>query len=184
MYVPICFQTSLKSLNESKPNFMWSLLWKRRHKFIKKIFIRDQDSHRVHTFSRIQSHIILKFACNIWNPNSTTFISSPEPLGSQGELIVYPCSGVRPSVVRHHPSTIFKHLPRNRLANQSQILCGASLGKGIRSLINRLGHMTKMAITLIYRTFFKKRSLFWSENFKNLCLVFDFICIYYIESDY
>ena len=26
-----------------------------------------------------------------------TFISSPEPLGSQGELIVYPCSGVRTS---------------------------------------------------------------------------------------
>ena len=26
--------------------------------------------------------------------------SSPEPSGSQGELIVYPCSVVRPSVVR------------------------------------------------------------------------------------
>ena len=42
------------------------------------------------------------------------FISSPEPLGSQGELIVYPSSrrpssSVRPSsVVR--PSTIFKDL--------------------------------------------------------------------------
>ena len=28
-------------------------------------------------------------------------ISSPEPSGSQGELIVYPCSVVRPSVVHH-----------------------------------------------------------------------------------
>ena len=27
--------------------------------------------------------------------------SSPEPSGSQGELIVYPCSVVRPSVVHH-----------------------------------------------------------------------------------
>ena len=49
-----------------------------------------------------------------------------------GELIVYPWSGVRrcPSVVR--PSfTMLKHLLlRNRLANQSQILCGASLGRG------------------------------------------------------
>ena len=28
-------------------------------------------------------------------------VSSPEPSGSQGELIVYPCSVVRPSVVHH-----------------------------------------------------------------------------------
>ena len=60
-----------------------------------------------------------------------------------GELIVYPRSGVRrtssvgvrrPSVVRPssvHPSTMLKHLLlRNRLANQSQILCGSSLGRG------------------------------------------------------
>ena len=55
-----------------------------------------------------------------------------------GELIVYPWSGVRrrpssvrrPSVVRPS-STILKHLLlRNRLADQSQILCGASLGSG------------------------------------------------------
>ena len=49
-----------------------------------------------------------------------------------GELIVYPWSGVRrrPSVVR--PSfTMLKHLLlRNCLADQSQILCGASLGRG------------------------------------------------------
>ena len=54
-----------------------------------------------------------------------SFISSPEPLGSQGELIVYPSSR-RPSVVVNN----FKHLLRNRLADQSQILCGASLGRG------------------------------------------------------
>ena len=54
------------------------------------------------------------------------------PLDSQGELIVYPSSR-RPSVgVR--PSTIFKDLLRNRLANQNQILCGASLGRGNQSL--------------------------------------------------
>ena len=58
-------------------------------------------------------------------------ISSPEPLGSQGELIVYPCSGVRPSSSSVHN---FKHLLlRNRLANQSQILCGDSLGRGNKS---------------------------------------------------
>ena len=54
--------------------------------------------------------------------------SSPEPLGSQGELIVYQWI-LRPS------STIFKDLLlRNRLANQSKILCGASLGRGNESL--------------------------------------------------
>ena len=60
--------------------------------------------------------------------------SSPEPLGSQGELIVYPSSR-RPSVVRRcrrRPSfTMLKDLLlRNRWADQSQILCGASLGRG------------------------------------------------------
>ena len=47
-----------------------------------------------------------------------------------GELIVYQWSGVRRR--RRRPSsTILKHLLlRNRLADQSQILCGASLGRG------------------------------------------------------
>ena len=60
------------------------------------------------------------------------FFSSPEPLGSQGELIVYPSSR-RPSVGVRLPSsfTMLKDLlHRNRWADQSQILCGASLGRG------------------------------------------------------
>ena len=60
-------------------------------------------------------------------------VSSPEPLGSQGELIVY-ASSRRPSSVRPS-STMLKHLLlRNRWADQSQILCGASLGRGNESL--------------------------------------------------
>ena len=49
-----------------------------------------------------------------------------------GELIVYPWSGVRPSVVvRRRPSTMLKHLLlRNHWTDQSQILCRASLGRG------------------------------------------------------
>ena len=47
--------------------------------------------------------ICMWFGCNPW------IISSPEPSGSQGELIVYPCSVVRPSV-RRPSSTIFKDL--------------------------------------------------------------------------
>ena len=73
-------------------------------------------------------------------------ISSPEPLGSQDELIVYP--------LRRRPSSVvnnFKHLLlRNHWADQSQILCGASLGRGMIFCSRHLGHMTKMAATPIY----------------------------------
>ena len=63
----------------------------------------------------------------------TTIFSSPEPSGSQGELIVYPYPGVGCRRRRHQ--TMFKHLFLwNRFANQSQILCGASLGRGNESL--------------------------------------------------
>ena len=83
------------------------------------------------------------------------FISSPEPLGSQGELIVYPSSR-RPSVRRRRrrpsaSSTMLKDLLlRNRWADQSQILCGASLVGGTIFCSRHLGHMTKMAATPKY----------------------------------
>ena len=49
-----------------------------------------------------------------------------------GELIGWPCSVVRPSVVR--PSVVRPQFQRNRLADQSQTSCGASLGRGNESL--------------------------------------------------
>ena len=55
--------------------------------------------------------------------NATPLISSPEP--KIGELIGYSWSGVRPASF-----TMLKDLLRNRFANQSQILYGASLGRG------------------------------------------------------
>ena len=55
-----------------------------------------------------------------------------------GELIVYQWSGVRrrrPSSSVRRPSTMLKHLLlTNRLADQNQILCGASLGRGNKIL--------------------------------------------------
>ena len=55
--------------------------------------------------------------------------SSHEPSGSQDEFILYQCSGVR-------RQQMFKHL-RNRLANQSQIAGGASLGtKGTSPILH------------------------------------------------
>ena len=48
-----------------------------------------------------------------------------------GELIVYQWSGVRRPSVRRPSSTMLKDLLlRNRQSDQSQILCGASLGRG------------------------------------------------------
>ena len=48
-----------------------------------------------------------------------------------GELIVYQWSGVRrPSVVRPSSTMLKDLLLGNRWADQSQILCGASLGRG------------------------------------------------------
>ena len=73
------------------------------------------------------------------------------------KLLGYSWSGVRPSslsVVRHRPSPVvnnFKHLLlQNRFPDQSQILCGASLGRGTKVCPRHVGHMTKMADMPIY----------------------------------
>ena len=61
-----------------------------------------------------------------------------------GELIGYSWSGVRPSSVRRPSSSSvvnnFKRLLlQNRLPDQCQILCGASLGRGNESLFAASG---------------------------------------------
>ena len=64
------------------------------------------------------------------------FFSLPEPLGSQGEPIVYPSSRrqsvVGPSVVRPPFSKIFSSETASPI--KTKILCGASLGRGNESL--------------------------------------------------
>ena len=53
-----------------------------------------------------------------------------------GELIGYPWSGIRPSVIVNN----FKHLLLQKgLPDQSQILCGASLGRGNKILFPASG---------------------------------------------
>ena len=56
--------------------------------------------------------------------------SSPEPLGSQDAYSI----PIEPASVRRRPSSSFTMLKdlllRNRWADQSHILCGASLGRG------------------------------------------------------
>ena len=54
---------------------------------------------------------------------------------------------------------IFKQLfLRNCLANQSQTLCGPSLGREMKVYVNGQGHMTKMAAMAINSIFFKSSS--------------------------
>ena len=79
-------------------------------------------------------------------------VSSPEPLGSQGELIVYPLSR-RPSVVCAAASV---HPPFLNISSETawpikaKFYVGLPWGGGIKVCINDQGHMTKMAATPIY----------------------------------
>ena len=80
-------------------------------------------------------------------------ISSPEPSGSQGELIVYPCSVVRPSVVR--PSV--RRPPFSKIFSsetawpiKAKFYMKHLWEGGINVYINNPGHMTKMAAMPIY----------------------------------
>ena len=83
------------------------------------------------------------------------FISSPEPSGSQGELIVYPCSGVRPSSVR--PSVVRRTFTISNIFSsetawpiKAKFYVEPSWEGGTKVYINGPGHMTKMAATPIY----------------------------------
>ena len=76
-----------------------------------------------------------------------------------GELIGYSWSGVRPSA-----SSVVNNFKRlllqNRLADQSQILCGASLGRGNEILFSASGSHDQDG----------RHAHIWSEPFKNLLL--------------
>ena len=79
--------------------------------------------------------------------------SSPEPSGSQGELIVYPCSVVRPSVrrpsVRRPPfSKIFSS--ETAWPIKAKFYMKHLWEGGTNVYINNPGHMTKMAAMPIY----------------------------------
>ena len=82
----------------------------------------------------------------------SNFISSPEPLGSQGELIVYQWSGVRrPSVRRRRRpqcSNIF--FSKTAWPIKAKFYVEPPWEGGTKVYINGPGHMTKMAATPIY----------------------------------
>ena len=83
---------------------------------------------------------------------TTYFISSPEPLGSQVELIVYRCSGVRPS------STILNISSETAWPIKAKFYVEPPWEGGTKVCINGPGHMTKMAAMPIYGKNLKKSS--------------------------
>ena len=75
------------------------------------------------------------------------FFSSPEPLGSQGELIVYPYSGVR-CLRRQQCLNIFAS--ETALPIKAKFYVESPWEGGTKVYINGPGHMTKMATMPIY----------------------------------
>ena len=82
------------------------------------------------------------FYCKTW------FVSSPEPSGSQGELIVYPCSVRRPSIRRPPFSKIF--FSETAWPIKAKFYMKHLWEGGTNVYINNPGHMTKMAAMPIY----------------------------------
>ena len=82
-------------------------------------------------------------------------ISSPEPLGSQGELIVY-ASSRRPSYVVRRTSSVCRPQCSNIFSSETAGPIKAKFYEeppwvgGTKVYINGPGHMTKMAATPIY----------------------------------
>ena len=79
---------------------------------------------------------------------SDIIFRSPEPLGSQGELIVYPSSRVRPSVLRPPFSKIFSS--ETAWPIKAKFYVEPPWEGGTKVNINCPGHMTKMAAMPIY----------------------------------
>ena len=94
-------------------------------------------------------HLILRCIGLVTSRDTIIIFSSPEPPGSQGELIVYPCSVVRPSSVRRPPfSKIFSS--ETAWPIKAKFYMKHLWEGGTNVYINNPGHMTKMAAMPIY----------------------------------
>ena len=95
------------------------------------------------------------FSGRLW---SRDIISSPEPLGLKGELIVYPWIR-RPSVVVRRPSTISNIFSSETAwPIKDKFYVEPPWEGGTKVCINGPGHMTKMATMPIYGKNLKKSS--------------------------
>ena len=92
-------------------------------------------------------------------PVNLCVYSSPEPSGSQGEIIVYPCSGVccrRRCCHRHQQFQTSS--PMKTLGQSNPNFMWSFPWKREKVCINGPGHMTNMAATTIYCKNLKKSS--------------------------
>ena len=82
------------------------------------------------------------------------FFSSPEPSGSQGELIVYPYSGVhcccRPCRRRRRQQCLNIFSSETALPIKAKFYVEPPWEGGTKVYVNGPGHMTKMAAMPIY----------------------------------
>ena len=109
--------------------------------------------YQVSVYRTIGPLVLLSY-CRYFDETFTAMLlvfSSPEPSGSQGELIVYLWSGVRrtsSSIVRPHFSNIFSS--ETAWPIKAKFYVEPPWGGGTKVYINDPGHMTKMAATPIY----------------------------------
>ena len=92
---------------------------------------------------------------SIYRTIGPTLVSLPEPLGSQGELIVYPFSAFCHQSIRPPFSKIFSEAA---WPIKAKFHLEPPLEGGTKVWINGLGDMTKMAATPIYGKNLKKSS--------------------------
>ena len=97
------------------------------------------------------------FECQALYLNFIAFISSPEPSGSQGELIVYPYSGVRCRCScrcrrrhRRRQQCLKIFSSETALSIKAKFYLKPPWEGGTKVYINGPGHMTKMAAMPIY----------------------------------
>ena len=108
----------------------------------------------VHLFYRPSSMCVCVCVCyEIFSFDFISIISSPEPSGSQGELIVYPYSGVRCRRCyrrrrRQQYLNIFSS--ETALPIKAKFYVEPLWEGGTKVSINGPGHMTKMAAMPIY----------------------------------
>ena len=120
-------------------NFVWSLIG----------IVEVSLSDRYHQFSPLLA-LSQQQGPNIWI--SSIFISSPEPWGSQVELIVYPYSGVRCRRWRHcrRQQCLNIFSSETAMPIKAKFYVESPWEGGTKVCINGPDHMTKMAAMPIY----------------------------------
>ena len=108
---------------------------------------------------RLQMRILIcTIVVRIWHKThfcmTWPFFSSPEPLGSQGELIVYPCSGVRccrgRCCCRRRQQCLNIFSSETAWPTKAKLYVEPPWEGGTKVYINGPGHMARMAAMPIY----------------------------------